>query len=301
MADQHKENLRKLLDFLEAEIIHKPENRWFVDELYNRLPNNVSPNETEQTLNDIKEQCIEEILKSQAEDFYKDFPISELKPQLIRDFIKMEMWRRRDNLGEFCLALYQQIEGMVNCLASKSEINNLVSALITAPAYINSESKKVNDRNANSTYQIANLLYFKDVASKSKTLVMSLLAVDKFRTIYYFICKQGRLLSTQYEEFYAETDILREIYSMRNQNHRGNSLADWEAQIDNKVRSTTTLHYFKYLDFLATFVEGVIKGYPIPEDLKKYAKSFTPVSVVVKGPTVVGKMDLPDDGRRRFK
>lgn len=43
MADQHKENLRKLLDFLEAEIIHKPENRWFVDELYNRLPHKPTP------------------------------------------------------------------------------------------------------------------------------------------------------------------------------------------------------------------------------------------------------------------
>lgn len=39
MADQHTKNLRKLLDFLEAQIIHKPENRWFVEELREMLPN----------------------------------------------------------------------------------------------------------------------------------------------------------------------------------------------------------------------------------------------------------------------
>ena len=33
MSDQNKENLRKLLNFLNNEIIHKPENAWFVDEL----------------------------------------------------------------------------------------------------------------------------------------------------------------------------------------------------------------------------------------------------------------------------
>ncbi|GEM_PF-707820 len=38
MAEQNKDNLRKLLRFLDAEIIHKPENRWFVDELRSALP-----------------------------------------------------------------------------------------------------------------------------------------------------------------------------------------------------------------------------------------------------------------------
>lgn len=38
MSEPNKENLRKLLNFLNTEIIHKPENRWFVDELRKSLP-----------------------------------------------------------------------------------------------------------------------------------------------------------------------------------------------------------------------------------------------------------------------
>ena len=59
----NKENLGKLLDFLKTEIIHKPENRWFSEELYNII----SPI-SEAKISEIHEQCIEDILKKQAKE-----------------------------------------------------------------------------------------------------------------------------------------------------------------------------------------------------------------------------------------
>ena len=61
-------------------------------------------------LNQIYEYCIEKIIRKQAEDFYKDFPITAIVSTLIDDYVRMESFRRKDSFGDFCLALYQQIE-----------------------------------------------------------------------------------------------------------------------------------------------------------------------------------------------
>lgn len=299
MGQTNREHLKQLLAFLRNEIIHEPENRWFVDELHKMLPFvKLNPDENSLLL-DIREQCIEEVLNEQAGEFYKQFPIDELKLQLIRDFVKMEIWRRRNNLQEFCLALYQQVECIVNYLANITEVSNVISALITAPAYTNKDAKGISDRNNSSTYRVAHLLYLTDPVVKSHKVANTLFALDKFRAIYYFICKQGKIKADQYEDFVRETDLLRDIYSQRNQNHRGQKLADWEIPIDQRIKNSSTLYYFRFLDFLATFVQGIIAGYPMSKELLSYSKSYVPV-ILSQDPNVVGKIDLKDDGRNRF-
>lgn len=302
MASHKKEHLQKLLEFLNDELIHEPENKWFVDELRHLIgKTDIVTSEYSEVLFDIREHCIEDIIKEQATEFYRNFSIPEIKESLIKDFMKMEMWRRRNNLQEFCLALFQQVECVVNFIASKTIVNDVSSALMSAPAYLNRDPKDISDRNYNSTYLIANLLFMRDAPVKAKELVMSQQAHDKFRTIYYFICKQARLFDNQYDDFVRETDIYREIYFIRNQNHRGNSMADWECRIDEKIRRNTTLHCFRYLDFLATFVHGVNNGYPMNNKLISYAKSFTPIPIIVKGPTILGKINLPPDNSKPRK
>ena len=64
----------------------------------------------DERLNQIYEYCIEKIIQNQAEEFYKDFPIPTLIPTLVKDYVRMESFRRKDSFGDFCLALYQQIE-----------------------------------------------------------------------------------------------------------------------------------------------------------------------------------------------
>lgn len=116
--DTNREYLKKLLDFLEKRILSIPENQWFNRNLYKIL----SP-ASDAKISDIHEQCIESILTSQAEDFYKDFVLEDIRPQLIIDFIKMEHWRRRNNIQEFCMALYQQIEAITNHIGRNESLN----------------------------------------------------------------------------------------------------------------------------------------------------------------------------------
>lgn len=299
MGQTNREHLKRLLAFLNSEIIHEPENKWFVDELHKLLPNEKIISMENSLLLDIREQCIEEILKDQAQEFYKHFPIDELKPQLIRDFVKMEIWRRRNNLQEFCLALYQQVECVVNYLANVNEVSDVILALITAPAYLSPDTENLCERNEESTYRIANLLFMREAPAKAHKIATEQKALDKFRVIYYFICKRGKLKSTQYDDFVRETNLLRDIYSLRNQNHRGQKLADWESLIDQRIKNSSTLYYFRFLDFLATFVQGIIDGYPMSEELTKYSKTYVPTTLP-QGPKVVDKIDLKDDGRNRF-
>ena len=44
-------------------------------------------------LNQIYEYCIEEIIRKQAEDFYKEFPVTSIVSTLIDDYVRMESFR----------------------------------------------------------------------------------------------------------------------------------------------------------------------------------------------------------------
>ena len=115
--DTNREYLKKLLDFLRERILPIPGNQWFAKELYKLL----AP-ASDARISDIHEQCIESILTQQANEFYKDFVIADLRPQLIADFIKMEHWRRRNNIYEFSLAMYQQVECIVNYISRNNTL-----------------------------------------------------------------------------------------------------------------------------------------------------------------------------------
>ena len=77
----------------------------------------------DERINEIYEYCIEKIIRQQAIEFYTDFPLQSIKDILIGDFIRMESFRRKDNFGDFCLSLYQQIECMTNRLCEKKELS----------------------------------------------------------------------------------------------------------------------------------------------------------------------------------
>lgn len=102
---KNKENLQKLLEFLDKSILHEQDNKWFVEKLRSKLLS--SP---DGRIDRIYEYCIEDIIRKQAEEFYVDFVLADIKDTLVKDFIRMEHWRRRNNLDEFGLAVFQQIE-----------------------------------------------------------------------------------------------------------------------------------------------------------------------------------------------
>ena len=57
--------------------------------------------------------------------FYKDFNLPSINDELCNDYVRMEQYRREDNFEEFCMAMFQQIELIVNTL-SNNNIENYV-------------------------------------------------------------------------------------------------------------------------------------------------------------------------------
>lgn len=258
----------------------------------------------DERINQIYEYCIEEIIRKQANEFYKDFPLQSIKDTLIGDFVRMESFRRKDNFGDFCLALYQQIECMTNRLCEKKELSDITEKMWGYPAYLKVEKgKELSIYNRSGDYTIASLL-FRDKTNafeKSKKSLQTQYAIDKIRIIVYFLGYKAMMKGSDYDSFIEITSLLNDIYQCRNMNHRGNSQNQWEKETFARIIPLKSLYYFKFLGVLAQYVEYIKEGWGYIPELKKYSDSIEKRKISAPLLKIVDKIDLKDDGRKRFK
>lgn len=295
--DTNREYLKKLLDFLENRILSNHNNQWFAKELYKIL----APT-SDARISDIHEQCIESILKEQATEFYKDFVIEDIRPQLIADFIKMEHWRRRNNIQEFGLAIFQQIECITNRLSQDDTLCEVFRTMMDALCYVDSFNPMVVNRYEKSSYTIGQLLFMHDAPTKSKEILPQQWTFDKFKAINYFVCHKACLTNFQFNQFVEENNIFGEIFALRNLNHRGNELTDKERERLQKIEENPSRTFLTFISFLSWFIDSVNNGFPLSKELKEYAQTdFSRVRKPEIGPKVIKKIDLPPDNRKRFK
>ena len=295
--DTNREYLKKLLDFLENRILSNHNNQWFAKELYKIL----APT-SDARISDIHELCIESILKEQATEFYKDFVIEDIRPQLIADFIKMEHWRRRNNIQEFGLAIFQQIECITNRLSQDDTLCEVFRTMMDALCYVDSFNPMVVNRYEKSSYTIGQLLFMHDAPTKSKEILPQQWTFDKFKAINYFVCHKACLTNFQFNQFVEENNIFGEIYALRNLNHRGNELTDKERERLQKIEENPSRTFLTFISFLSWFIDSVNNGFPLSKELKEYAQTdFSGVRKPEIGPKVIKKIDLPPDNRKRFK
>ena len=293
--DTNREYLKKLLDFLRERILPIPGNQWFAKELYKLL----AP-ASDARISDIHEQCIESILTQQANEFYKDFVIADLRPQLIADFIKMEHWRRRNNIYEFSLAMYQQVECIVNYISRNNTLCEVFHTMMDCLCFVDAYPPTVDNRNPKSSYTVAQLLFMHDAPTKSKEILPSLWAYDKFKAINYFVCHQTMLTNYQIDQFVGDNRIFGELYALRNRVHRGNDLTEKEIERTKQVESNPSRGFLTLTAFLTWFIDSVNKGYPLSNELVTFSKTdFSSVRKPLIGPKVVGKIDLPKTKSKR--
>jgi hypothetical protein len=293
----NKEQLQKLLDFIHS-ITKQQGNEWFVAELFNQL--SYSENSSQSKIDNIYEYCVEKIIREQAVNFYKDFPITEIKSQLIEDYIRMEHFKKKNNFEDFCLALYQQIENITNKIVADASFREVYSKLLHYSAYADGEGYARADK----PYTIAKLLFSEKFhLEKSKQDVTTLYAIDKIRSVIYFVYYKGRMRNTDYNEFVNITDLINSLYQYRNKNHRGSVLNDYQKTIIEKVEPKKYQYYFKYLSVLVSFVEKIEAGFPISNDLLTYCKSLPNKSAQIEMPTIINKIELSEQDRnkKRFK
>ena len=257
----------------------------------------------DERINQIYEYCIEEIIRKQANEFYTDFPLQSIKDTLIGDFIRMESFRRKDNFGDFCLSLYQQIECITNKLCEKKDLSDITEKMWGQPAYLKIEKdKEPSIYSRSGDYTIASLLFGKTNAfEKSRKSLQAQYAIDKIRTIVYFLGYKAKMKNSDFDSFLEITSLLNDIYQCRNMNHRGNTQNQWEKDTYDKILPLKSLYYFKFLGVLAQYVEYIKEGWGYIPKLKKYSDSIEKQKISAPQPKVLGKIELKDDGRKRFK
>lgn len=265
----------------------------------------------DERISQIYEYCIEKVIRNQAMDFYKDFPLKSIIPTIVDDFVRMETFRRKDNFGDFCLSLYQQIECITNTLCTNPSLYAVVDKMMGYSPYVKSGTniETTIENRVDGEYTIAALLFpgqnkktgLPYSIEKSKTTLQSQYANDKMRILVYFIGYKAMMKSSDYESYIEFTSLLSDIYQCRNMNHRGNTLNEWEQSTLNRISPLKSFYYFKFMGVLAQYVDYIRNGVDYIPELKKYSDIIKEKKISIPQPKVLGKIDLKDDGKKRIK
>lgn len=218
----------------------------------------------DERLNQIYEYCIEKILRKQAENFYELFDNETTKEQLVHDYIRMESFRRKNEFGDYALALYQQIETILNTIFGEPDFKDTINATFQEVFF------KYSDKNKRIVeWTIASIVFGTDTEEKKwftegmdRLEKDKLNARDKMRIVlFYFkyyansdydIENKNYKSSYNYNDFKTITDALWKIYSCRNTNHR--SAGQNENEIVNKILQESSYSYFHFNWILTEFV-----------------------------------------------
>jgi len=273
MNMENKDKIKEVLKVL-SDKLKEPQNKELLDGLLYELSPLCATGE--RRLDDIYELCIEKIIRDQAIAFYKDTPLAEIRSQLVDDFIRMEYYRRKDDFGNFCLALYQQIECMTNYVCRSPQLHDIVSKMWGYQAWVKSGiGVKISISEREGEYTIGKLVLIGDnKVEKSKMALQNLYAIDKIRTIVYFYGYRAMMKNSDYDSFIEITSLLNDIYQCRNLVHRGNVPDQWEQGILDRVLPLQSFYYYKFLGVLAQYVSYIKDGLAFLPSLVMYANSI---------------------------
>jgi hypothetical protein len=252
---ENKQDLVKLLDFI-IEISSTPNNNWFRKELVNKLvPLTASKSGNNPEISEIHEYCIKKILQDQAKMFYKDFNLPSINDELCNDYVRMEQYRREDNFEEFCMAMFQQIELIVNTL-SNNYIENYTRE--NWNTYLLSWIDK-NDGSRKGKLLWQFIFNYKlsqeDLVKKINKPIIEWDFNEKYKSVLvynYF----NKVLSN-YKEFDLISNGIYELYQVRNLNHRGGKKTPKQIEVTSKIKESKSKYYFKFLGLFEDFVTRV--------------------------------------------
>ncbi|RYE56032.1 MAG: hypothetical protein EOP48_08910 [Sphingobacteriales bacterium] len=259
---QSQEKLKLLLQFIDK-IVSQRGNEWFKDELGKKygVPAtevNFDDFDNDGSIRKIYEYCLKEIIKSQANKFYENFKFSKIKEQLVKDFIRMEHYRRQDDFENFCLAMFQQLECVVNYLTAINEVKSRVVEERNQPVI--STYDKFAKRYIKTGSSLGSLLCRQKDSRKIDDLFTKKLDSwyfnNKLRVVLYFFCFNAELKYNT-EEFERLYELGNYIYQIRNLNHRGGQATEYQSQIIGKVLPLSQKYYLRFLGFLEEFISSI--------------------------------------------
>ncbi|WP_353102788.1 hypothetical protein [Myroides odoratus] len=261
--DQKKS--REFIAFL-SELMRKEENSWMFSELLSSLTKQgYLKNGVDDTLLlDIYEHCLEKNLRQQAENFYRDFPLLQIKDQLIIDFMAMENARRRNNFYQFALSAYQQFENINNFIFD-SKIKDLWDKNRTS--IINnvrlSDNKMVLYATKGGPFITEQEMILRNSTDKEVRWFSN---QKFFIVLYYFFYKRSLTGFNNVNSFNDFTWLFKELSDCRNKVHRGDNKVHRGDDKENsgsqnktiaKVENNMAQYYFKFYYLLEQFVYGI--------------------------------------------
>ena len=250
-----KEKLSKLVKII-GDLLKIEGNEWLVNELLKTIDEKSHVEEIEKhpLLHNIHEYCVEKIIEKQANEFYASVSTLEIKDELIKDYIKMEHERRRDDFSNFCLCMYQQIEN----------ITNHIYNIEVKDGWEEDRSKKVPDYSKGEGEQTIEDLINKKSGSKWTPR-------NKFKAflIYYYFNKEFNQNDVyKFHQLFAEYD---KLYAVRNTNHRGGELFGSAPAILKDIKGNESKMYFRFYSFLQDVISKNIEYFP---NLKEYKINY---------------------------
>lgn len=250
----------KLTQFVSIvdEILKIEGNAWLIDELLLTIENHATYAQLRKhpLITRIHEYCVEEIIEKQAEEFYKDFPIEEIKEQLIVDFKEMEHQRNRDNFWKFSLHIYRQIEYIMNYLVNKYIIPNwdvLRNQIVTN--YVEDKNKKNN--NENNKRIIKRLYNTVGLENKNKSLPRTIHASQFFEIslcCFYFELGKNSYRKNLINNF-------NKLQTIRNQVHRPTNYNNYQQKLADDAEKNISMTYLSFYSFLEDYIRKIQTNY----------------------------------------
>ena len=278
---QDKKPLTKLLAFVK-ELYDHPDNKDFAAGIQAIVINDLKETNDDNKIAEIYEYCIQQILREQAESLYEGFPLTDIKEELISDYIKMERAHRENNIDDFGIRLYRQIENIVRRLSKDETLVSVVSKMMDAPFLVNGyNNPQVQDRQMPNDKQkqiqtIADFVLINNNRSpkeeRKKKALPDQYAADMVRLVIYYVCFGGMIQrGVLFEQWVQQTKACSDIYSIRNRVHGGGESSNYDIQRYESIKANVTQSYFRLMAFLVFLVEGVKTGFPLHQDLVDFA------------------------------
>lgn len=280
---QDKKQLTKLLAFVK-ELYDHPDNKEFAAGIQAIVIDDLKDKNDENKIAEIYEYCIQQILKEQAESLYNGFPLTDIKEELVADYVKMERAHRDNNIDDFGIRLYRQIENIVRTLAKDETLDGVVSSMMDVPYLVAGFSNPQVQKRQKLTKDMQPVKTIADFVlipsrrstkeERKKKALSEQYATDMARLIIYFVCFGGMMQpGILFEQWKQQTDAYSDIYSIRNRVHGGGECSEHDIQRYDEMKASATQSYFRLMSFLVFLVEGVKKGFPLPKDLVDFAET----------------------------
>ncbi len=277
---QDKKQLTKLLAFVKG-LYDDPDNKEFAAGIQSLVLSELRNEERRESwtnqINEIYELCLKKNLREQAEDLYKDIPLSGIAKDLVDLYVEMENARRENDFDSFGRYLFLQIELIVGTIIKEDDFKRIYEAIrkMKPLSRYNRETKTYyrtdfiqNKTNKDGTKEKVT----KDTVDKFLFMsydncgkpVESLGAIDRCRIVLYTVCYQAKVSSWPTEDF----DALSGIYNVRNhESHTGVNMTDAQQDYYDRLVVDKTKNYLRFLGFLLAFIKGISDNYPLSNDL----------------------------------